>query len=580
MLGRRGIRWGRRLRTVALCALLILGSPAGVPEARACWTMVLQECFNRSATQWPWVNPPGGGARWINCAMMNGQMVCWPNLPQNSPLRWGIQSQMFDQRICGSDQQGAWVIGQPTTEDPRFDGYPPNIDTYMIYGPLNLTNAVAARVLFFYFNRSEPSHDSLYWGAATDFNLTAQNMQISDRHWGRMNGVEFNETEMDLANLRNYTTGDSVSMVGQPTVYVFWRFKADGNANPAPPTGDVGAFVDEVIISYDNGGIDLRAESLRLMRPDSSDFPADPQLGDTVWASLDWSSCDGGVLEYPSFRITGTLTTAADTRVVLDTVLSDVQPDTRMRLYTGQWINDIPGDYVVRIVVDTLNEVTETSETNNAAAASYHINAPNPPPVFTWVTPGSDTLWADSVALLRWVCTDPGETAQLSIYYDQDRAGCVGVVLPGGTNRDELDGPDSLVWNVRSLPIGRMLYFYADVRDAQNEVCVYSPDPMVIARDGAAGERRAAVREFALRQAYPNPFNPATTIEYQLAVTGAVRLRVFDLTGREVRTLVDGPQSAGLHRVEFDGRGLASGVYICTLSTGGVTTSTKVVLLR
>jgi gluconolactonase len=64
---------------------------------------------------------------------------------------------------------------------------------------------------------------------------------------------------------------------------------------------------------------------------------------------------------------------------------------------------------------------------------------------------------------------------------------------------------------------------------------------------------------------YPNPFNPVTTIEYALAATGFVELKVFDLLGREVATLVDGVQQGGDHRVRFDATGLASGVYLCRL---------------
>ena len=71
---------------------------------------------------------------------------------------------------------------------------------------------------------------------------------------------------------------------------------------------------------------------------------------------------------------------------------------------------------------------------------------------------------------------------------------------------------------------------------------------------------------FSLEQNYPNPFNPTTRIKYQIPNSGRVLLRVFDLLGREVRTLVDETKSPGLYEVTFDAKGLASGVYFYRLS--------------
>lgn len=84
---------------------------------------------------------------------------------------------------------------------------------------------------------------------------------------------------------------------------------------------------------------------------------------------------------------------------------------------------------------------------------------------------------------------------------------------------------------------------------------------------------------------HPNPFNPETTIEYSLALAGPVRIRVFDTAGHLVRTLVDGAEAKGAHRVVFDGRDdrgqqLASGVYLYRLDTALTTQSRKMVLLK
>jgi hypothetical protein len=68
-------------------------------------------------------------------------------------------------------------------------------------------------------------------------------------------------------------------------------------------------------------------------------------------------------------------------------------------------------------------------------------------------------------------------------------------------------------------------------------------------------------------QAYPNPFNPTTTLAVDLAETGNVQLAVYNINGQLVRTLVDGMMESGKHQVAFDGAGLPSGLYLARLST-------------
>ena len=86
--------------------------------------------------------------------------------------------------------------------------------------------------------------------------------------------------------------------------------------------------------------------------------------------------------------------------------------------------------------------------------------------------------------------------------------------------------------------------------------------------------------EFTLFQNYPNPFNPTTVLSYSLPGPGDVRLTVFDLLGREVAVLVNGPQGAGLHTVEFAGAGHSSGVYIYELRSGALVERRTMTLLK
>ncbi len=92
-------------------------------------------------------------------------------------------------------------------------------------------------------------------------------------------------------------------------------------------------------------------------------------------------------------------------------------------------------------------------------------------------------------------------------------------------------------------------------------------------------------QSFALGQNYPNPFNPTTYIEFALPRASDVRLDIYDITGRLVRTLVDQPMAAGDHRVEFDGRSssgvqIATGVYFYRIQAGDYKATRKMLLMK
>ena len=85
---------------------------------------------------------------------------------------------------------------------------------------------------------------------------------------------------------------------------------------------------------------------------------------------------------------------------------------------------------------------------------------------------------------------------------------------------------------------------------------------------------------YALSQNYPNPFNPTTTINYQLQKAGTVSLKVYDMLGREVATLVNGNKGPGYYSAIFDASRLSSGTYIYRLNTDSFTEVKKLVLLK
>lgn len=85
---------------------------------------------------------------------------------------------------------------------------------------------------------------------------------------------------------------------------------------------------------------------------------------------------------------------------------------------------------------------------------------------------------------------------------------------------------------------------------------------------------------FILLQNYPNPFNPVTTIKFTIPITQRVTLKIHDLLGREITTLVNETLSAGSYSVGFNGRNLPSGVYLYSLNTGSIVQTRKMILLK
>jgi hypothetical protein len=85
---------------------------------------------------------------------------------------------------------------------------------------------------------------------------------------------------------------------------------------------------------------------------------------------------------------------------------------------------------------------------------------------------------------------------------------------------------------------------------------------------------------FNLFQNYPNPFNPNTTIKYAIPEKEKVEMKVFDILGREVETLVNETKNPGYYEVNFNAGNLVSGVYICRLKAGGYIKTSKMILLK
>jgi plastocyanin len=94
------------------------------------------------------------------------------------------------------------------------------------------------------------------------------------------------------------------------------------------------------------------------------------------------------------------------------------------------------------------------------------------------------------------------------------------------------------------------------------------------------GEDENIIKEFKLDQNYPNPFNPSTNIKFQIPSSGFVSLKVYDLLGREVSTLISEYKSSGNYEIEFNASKLTTGFYVYQLKSGSFVQTKKMLLLK
>jgi hypothetical protein len=97
---------------------------------------------------------------------------------------------------------------------------------------------------------------------------------------------------------------------------------------------------------------------------------------------------------------------------------------------------------------------------------------------------------------------------------------------------------------------------------------------------GSPNNHNTIPKEYSLSQNYPNPFNPSTKISFSVPKSGNVKLTVYDLLGREIRTLIQEFKHPGNYSVDFDGSEFASGIYFYRIEAADFIAVKKMVLLK
>lgn len=197
----------------------------------------------------------------------------------------------------------------------------------------------------------------------------------------------------------------------------------------------------------------------------------------------------------------------------------------------------------------------------------------------SWLTLKDDTLW--------YQITVAGLTSNLSSanFYNQ-QLGFNGSVMAPITFSDSTassfwpDLPDTTISEILKQEC------YINVNTANNSTGEIRGQVISLDYDNvdvtgiSANDNSALPKNYYLNQNYPNPFNPNTIISYSLPKAGLVTLKVYDILGREVTTLVNSREAAGNYKINFNAEKLSSGVYFYRLRSGSFSDTKKLILLK
>ena len=170
---------------------------------------------------------------------------------------------------------------------------------------------------------------------------------------------------------------------------------------------------------------------------------------------------------------------------------------------------------------------------------------------------------------------DPSDTISFSYEFDEDTLHIAGNVY---VCEDETEGYEECLQD--ELPIPPELRDIDDAYITFGRAMVFTGDNVSIANANAL-----TPNQFKVFNAYPNPFNPVTTLRYQLPEANMVTVTIYDMAGKEVKTLIHQQQTAGLHGIQWNGTNnlgnmVSAGIYLYQVQSGVYNQTNKMILLK
>jgi len=605
---------------ILLTALIITGLT--VNPVQAVWHTFLDEHFNKDQQnqnlRWPWFTDLRNGIRW-HWNPWTAYFRAENPPPPPTDYCWGIQDYIYCTRVLPNDdiQQSLWCAytNRGDVNNPRWpedEDYMNLQNAWVWWGPVDLSNAVSAAVSFWmYLDLDHYARDSMSCVAVNDYGLLRlegedffNNVPVG-KSYATSVGRDWSWRAFYLDSL--IVAGeDTVSMLGEEEVYIAFVWHSDRYE-----VAGKGAFVDDVVFSWDDGLFDLvPIESVfgYPINEDSTDWNDTwPDEDDEVRFRMTYKAI--GVGETPEFNISLYLDDFNETRpdsclmysesfVVQgsDTTKHVIIADTVWAVTTGEhllrWEIDTP--------VDEGGSVEEGNEDNNVSDIEFDVIF-NPAPVFNVLTPADSliVLTGQQDAVIEWTLQDTleDEEFRVFIYWTDDTTGLAGnpeIIWDNygfiGRNFDAVRGEGSLVWAAggdygyaATLDSGQVFQIVGIATDNFPDNYTISVSPGWFGYfpipDGLAESELDMPQKFGLMQAYPNPFNSSINIQYSLLTQENISLRLYDMRGRILQTLYEGSNSSGNHSLLWQPQGISAGVYILKLYNGNNTDLMKVIYM-
>ncbi len=242
------------------------------------------------------------------------------------------------------------------------------------------------------------------------------------------------------------------------------------------------------------------------------------------------------------------------------------------------------GTYYWRVSVTNSQGLTTWGSDSDVTPFSFTVNSftPTPPAAFSLLSPVNDSVLTNAPDIFIWSQADDAFDASTDLTYTFEVSNSAtfdvkldSVSFTGDTmfSSNQVGAIGEYYWRVSATNSFDLTTWGSD---SDTTPFHFTINEAVSNEDDELGTPTS----FALKQNFPNPFNPSTTISFNVPQSSFVSLKVYDMLGQEVTTLVNERLAAGSKSISFNASGLASGVYVYRLVAGGFTQTRKMTLVK
>jgi hypothetical protein len=264
-----------------------------------------------------------------------------------------------------------------------------------------------------------------------------------------------------------------------------------------------------------------------------------------------------GINAVPCARVDGIISTGACVSCSYTNPTTCLQAYFEQRRGTATPVSVSVTD--TRVAGDSIRANIVVTKLSTLPAGAYYLRVMAVERIITYLSPpgsNGETIFPD--------------VFRLSIPTSQGTS----ITTSAGTENFQFTYKRNSVW------VDSMIYTLVFVQNDNNKEVMNSGRPSNITITGIQTYNNEVPGTYTLMQNYPNPFNPSTYIAFTIPKEENVTLKVYDILGNEVASLVNGKQQEGTYNIFFDGANLSSGVYFYKLTAGNYTDTKKMTLLK